>query len=284
MDFKVEDREAKSQEIDVYYSESSNFLMLEDHYHYSHELIFVTEGCSDFVISGKKYIVSKNSLVIISNLERHENIVQSNSPYKRYVLLLPHPFCMMMIREPLLLSIFIHRPKNFSHVISLDSESAEKITVFFELILKEFNERMAFWNVRCAILVVDMLLGIYRKKRNVFPNYRNSDSIGDAIKIQEYIAQNIESKITLDKLAKHFYISKFHLSRMFKTITGFTFKDYLILYRLNEAKNLLLSTDFSVTVISQMAGYRDVNHFIRIFFQREGVTPLKYRKKMAHEK
>jgi len=280
----VEKINSGQHEIDVYYRESSDFILHKDHYHYSHELIFITEGCSDFVISGKKYAVSENSLVIISNLEQHENIVQSNAPYKRYVLLLPHPFCMMMIREPLLLSILIHRPKNFSHVIRLDPKLAKKITLLFDTILDEFNERMAFWNFRCAILVVDMLLGIYREKSDVFPNYIKSESINDVIKIQEYISSNIETEITLDKLAKYFYISIYHLSRMFKTVTGFSFKDYLILYRLNEAKNLLLDTDLPITVVSQMVGYRDVNHFIRIFHRREGTTPLQFRKKMIQER
>jgi AraC-like DNA-binding protein len=120
-----------------------------------------------------------------------------------------------------------------------------------------------------------------KKKSDVFPNYINSESINDVVNIQKYIALNIESDITLEKLARHFYVSKYHLSRIFKTVTGFNFKDYLVLYRLNEAKKLLLSTDFSVTDISQMIGYKDVNHFIRIFCQRENVTPLQYRKKMV---
>ena len=277
----MENINSEAQEIDVYYSESSDYLLYDNHYHYCHELIFVTNGSCDFVISGKKYVVSENQLVIISNLERHENVVQSGLPYKRFVLLLPHYFCMMMIREPLLLSILIHRPENFSHVIHLDSEQAEKITLFFQNMLEEFSGRLAFWSTRCAILVVDMLLGLYREKSSVFPNNLNIEGLGDAIKIQEYIARNIEQKITLDTLAKHFYINKFHLSRMFKAVTGFSFKDYLVLYRLNESKNLLLHTNLSITDISQMVGYTDVNHFIRIFCQREGVTPLQYRKRMT---
>ena len=271
-------------EVDVYYSESDDSLQHENHYHYSHELIYIVEGNTDFVISGIQYTVAENTLVIISNLEPHANIVRSGAPYKRYVLLLPHPFCMMMIREPLLLSILIHRPKDFSHVIRLDSKLTEKIHSLFELIIEEFNAKKAFWNVRCATIIVDMLLSIYRERSDAFPNYTNSENIGDIVKIQEFIALHIESPITLDNLAKRFYISKYHLSRMFKAITGFCFKEYLILYRLNEAKNLLISTEISVTVISQMIGYRDVNHFIRIFCQRERITPLQYRNKETRER
>ena len=273
--------ETKMQDFNVYYNESNKLRLLENHFHYNHELIFVKEGCADFIISEKNYVASENSLVIISNLEQHENVIRDDTPYKRYVLLLPHSFC-LMIREPLLLSILINRPENFSHMISLDKILADKVTGFFDLFLDEFNEKKAFWDTRCAILLIDMLLAIYREKSEAFPAYQNNDVISVIINIQKYIANNLGNEITLDALAKHHFISKYHLSRKFREITGYNFKEYLILYRLNEAKKLLCNTEFSVSAIGQAIGYGDTNHFIRTFRHHEGVSPLQYRKKMIH--
>lgn len=98
--------------------------------------------------------------------------------------------------------------------------------------------------------------------------------IHSAIRI---IEKNYNIPITLDFLSKELCVSKFHLSRLFKKYTGFSPYEYLIKQRLNQAKNLLKSTEYSVGEISRFVGFESTSHFIRIFSQHEKTTPLKFR-------
>ena len=56
-----------------------------------------------------------------------------------------------------------------------------------------------------------------------------------------------------------------------------TYKDYLILLRITEAKRLLVTTDAPVSKIGELVGYSNVNNFIKIFRERMHTTPLQYR-------
>ena len=58
-----------------------------------------------------------------------------------------------------------------------------------------------------------------------------------------------------------------------------SFKHYLMELRMEYAKNLLTLSDKSILEISEMAGYASVSHFIRIFREKNGISPLKFRKR-----
>ena len=97
-------------------------------------------------------------------------------------------------------------------------------------------------------------------------------------KILKYISYNL-SDITLDGVAKEFGRSRSYISHMFKNKTGKSLRAYCNELKLVEAQRLLVTTDLSVTEIALDAGFEDTAYFIRLFRERYGVTPHKYRAK-----
>jgi len=98
------------------------------------------------------------------------------------------------------------------------------------------------------------------------------------LRIQKYLEDNYSEEITLEEVSRRFYINAFYLSHSFKKLTGFGFKEYLILQRISRAKDFLFHTPDDITRVSLNVGFNNVNHFIRIFKKYEGLTPLQYRK------
>lgn len=84
-------------------------------------------------------------------------------------------------------------------------------------------------------------------------------------------------RITLDDLAQRFSINKYHFQKLFKRYTGSTPNEYLILTRLNHAKENLRATCKPVREIAQEVGVDNVSHFINLFKKHEGITPNIYR-------
>lgn len=97
------------------------------------------------------------------------------------------------------------------------------------------------------------------------------------LKVQEYILEHYEERITLNLLAKRFFISKYHLQRLFKKYAGQSPNEYLSSLRVNHAKELLRATDLPVSVIAERVGMENVSYFISVFHKQENVTPQKYR-------
>ena len=91
-----------------------------------------------------------------------------------------------------------------------------------------------------------------------------------------------DSNMTLEYIAESFYISKSHLSRLFKQLTGESFSDHLRKVRLSGACSLLTDTDMTVEDIMKQCGMRDITTFYKSFSEYIGMTPNQYRK--AHKK
>lgn len=102
-------------------------------------------------------------------------------------------------------------------------------------------------------------------------------------KISSYIDTNLENKIHVDALCHHFYISKNSLYKLVSQNTGMTVNDFILSKRLNRAKQLLNTTDFSITKIAEACGFSNQNYFIRAFKKHLGISPLQYRKKTHYE-
>ncbi len=92
-----------------------------------------------------------------------------------------------------------------------------------------------------------------------------------------YINNNYSSKITLDKVAREACTSKYHFSREFKKTLGCTYKDYVSKVRIEKARELLNSTELSITEAAFSVGYPDLTNFERIFKKIVGCTPKEYK-------
>lgn len=97
-------------------------------------------------------------------------------------------------------------------------------------------------------------------------------------KVKEYIAENLNEKLTVGSLAKIINMSSSHFSRVFKQQTGFSPYDYILISRLNRAKYLLQVTDMTVAAVAYEIGFNSESNFIYFFSENEGVSPGKFRK------
>ncbi|MEW6522318.1 MAG: response regulator [Bacillota bacterium] len=114
------------------------------------------------------------------------------------------------------------------------------------------------------------LAGSVKKNRNA----RNLLLVKKALR---YLEREYARDITLEEIASVVHLSPYYFSHIFKDETGHTFVEKLTSIRIARAKQLLATTQLSVTAISRQVGYRDLNYFCRVFKKSEGVTPRRYR-------
>lgn len=100
--------------------------------------------------------------------------------------------------------------------------------------------------------------------------------------ILKEIDNHFQEPLNLDYLSNKFSISKYHLSREFKRYIGTPLNEYIILTRLNHAKELLKYSDLTVEEIAFSCGFHQVTHFINLFKKREKLTPLRFRKEWGN--
>lgn len=100
---------------------------------------------------------------------------------------------------------------------------------------------------------------------------------------KEYIRQHFNKDISLDDVSRAVNISPYYFSKIFKEDTGENFIEYLTGIRIEKAKELLGTTEYSMKEICAMSGYQDPNYFSRSFKKNVGVTPTEYKEGKSEE-
>lgn len=124
-------------------------------------------------------------------------------------------------------------------------------------------------------LVAQKILKTYAKAVKDYTLMSYSNNIK---KIVLYIRKNLTNRISLDDIAKNLFITKEHLSRLFKKEMGITISEYIIKTKIEEAKNLLKQTDYNILDIAILLNFANSSHFSNSFKKITGVSPSDYRK------
>ncbi|MEJ2904902.1 AraC family transcriptional regulator [Pedobacter panaciterrae] len=95
---------------------------------------------------------------------------------------------------------------------------------------------------------------------------------------KEFISNNYNRNFNLEDVASASFLSVNHLLRTFKQVFGMSPYQYLMLTRLNRAKNLLSTENGPINEIAFAVGYESTSSFIRVFKAQFKLSPLKYRK------
>jgi len=96
----------------------------------------------------------------------------------------------------------------------------------------------------------------------------------------DYINANLNQKLRLVAIANLLDMSQYHFSRVFKQSTGTTVHQYVLRQRVEQAKQLLQTTQLSVAEIAHRVGFSDQSQLTAQFRKLTGITPGKYREQM----
>jgi|GEM_PF-581972 len=99
---------------------------------------------------------------------------------------------------------------------------------------------------------------------------------------KEYIKANYNRNISLQDISSNLNINATYFSELFKKRTGITYKNYLTLVRVHQARKLLIETDMKIYEICEAVGYADVNNLNRVFEKEYGMKPNEYRKQKSN--
>ena len=93
-----------------------------------------------------------------------------------------------------------------------------------------------------------------------------------------YIENHYYENISLDIVADIAGFSSGHFSRVFQSQLGKSYSEYVVAVRLKHVKELLLTTNKSITEIALDTGYSHASNLTEQFKKKIGMTPLSYRK------
>lgn len=128
-----------------------------------------------------------------------------------------------------------------------------------------------------TLMLLTQLCSIYAE--NYIPN---AEQQHDSAFMQSvsFIYERYYEKVTIERLSKIAKLSRTAYITLFKRIMGTTPAHFLLSYRLEAAKNMLLNTELPIAEIAEKTGFYDAAHFIRSFAKEMGCPPMTFKKQI----
>jgi len=256
------------------------------HMHDFFEFVYVLEGNLYNEVDGKSYFLTPGSLVFIGYDQTHKiygdtkvayvNILfNSNFLYSDGV----NTFDFLNLFSLLTLHNIELDKENLLPIIKFKGEEKELFDNMVYSMLSEYNSGGKYFN---KVIYHELYVFLLRIVRHLEEgsNIENEGKLqSNFIEVIQYVRNNFKD-VSLESLSKKFFYSTSYMSKMFKIVSGTTFKEYIQREKIQKALNLIEETDYSFEKISEELGYADKKDFYTMFKKRTGMTPGQMRKKM----
>lgn len=154
----------------------------------------------------------------------------------------------------------------------------EEFAASHHIDLREIRSRATLQQVDAAVEIA----WLYDATIDAALAVRHNRNRLDLSEVAAYIDRHFQEPISLESIANAFYVTKEHLSRVFKAHTGSNISDYILNKKMDMAKELI-TAGMPIKHAAELTGYADVAYFYRVFKKRFGVTPGELRKEKEHQ-
>ncbi|WP_294168207.1 helix-turn-helix domain-containing protein [uncultured Clostridium sp.] len=259
--------------------EKNNFYFFPKHIHENAEVYYFIEGLCKMDI-GKETIVGEtgNIIIIFPNIV-HSFYLDSNSTCK---------FIHIHFDLYKLASLLINKEElniDLSSILCSINDyykfkgNCNTIPLLYSII-NDINDSNSFSETLCNLRLLELFI-LFIKEENIstlFSPSKSSRVPRYVLLALDYIKQNYSEKILISDIADSLNISSRYLSKLFYESTSLTIGQFLNIYRINKAIDLMNTTNNSLTDISLSVGLGDIQHFSKLFKNIIGVNPRKYKK------
>lgn len=247
------------------------------------KIIYVNEGYGWKVVNNKKYPLQPGSVFLIHPYDTTTFIVESDS-LDVYNIIFMSEFIDPIIKDLSddfrFFSIFHN---NFYQEISPEEreflyvvESDKEISLIVKKIEKEYENQAPNYKSAIKFKLLDLLIHISRLSIKKVKLNRKSSLTHF---INHVIERHYSEEFDFDYLADEIELSKSHICRIYRSLTGTTISEALRTKRIEVAKDQLTGTTKNITAICYECGFNDLSYFYRAFKKETGSNPGGYRKK-----
>ena len=242
------------------------------HLHNTMEIIAVKKGRVDFQVSGRRYELGENDILIINPYEPHSGTIPQDCNRTVYYAL--------NIDMSNLVTIPVVKIKNISDALINgkvfyanipDVEKKEGMfRNFLEIAEESQNDELLQLS---ALLKLFSALGEPQLNVNEKDNKRSDQFIRTTV---SYIQTTPLQEVSLEAISQFFSYNKAYFTTLFRKNFGITFTDYLNNYKINIAKGHIRDGNYNLNDVAEKSGFNYYAYFFKKFKTIVGITPSDY--------
>ncbi|WP_071393022.1 AraC family transcriptional regulator [Bacillus tuaregi] len=260
----------------------TRFIDFPMHRHNYIEINYVLNGKLKQKVGNERICLQQGELILLNQHIYHEIEASAEEDIIINFIIQPQFFEFIftflssdnMISNFLINSIYNHT-QNGQYLYFAISEVKEIQDIIIKMIEEIRNSSLlsdSFIKLYTGLLVVELIKHSNKLKQNE----ENPAHQYIMVETMKYIDVHYQTA-SLYELAEKLHQPHYALSKQIKSSTSYTFKELIQEKRLSQAKQLLLGTEMPITEIVERVGYDNISYFYRIFKNKFGVTPKKFR-------
>ena len=250
---------------EVFHYHDPNMQDVPLHHHDFYELYYFLGGRVEYLVEGHACRLEPEDVLLISPRELHRPNVMPDEAYERIVLWISADYLASIDADGALRRCFeagrnllrgAHTPVAFLIRQLAAESSAPRIG-------SELYARGVFYQLMAELL---------RLTEGSASEAEGRETSALIAQVVDYLGFHYREEISLDALAERFFVSKYHLSHQFSRTVGTSVYRYILLKRLQHARQLLLDGG-SPGDACRESGFQDYANFYRCFRAVYGITP-----------
>ena len=242
------------------------------HYHEFCKLLLLRSGSGSYSVDGRRYTLVPGDIVRVDRRCIHRPEFEEGAPYERTILYISPSFLQTHSEQDCNLEeCFADRN---GHVLRPRDGVRSDLFQICDRLEEELSAGQRGRVIVSSSLVLTLLVQLLRTMdsqdgENIAPVQSRNRRVLDILR---YLDEHLAEDISIDALAEQFYLSKYHMMRLFRRETGSSIHEYLTDRRLLYARDLM-DEGVSATDACFRSGWHSYSSFTRAYDKRFGTTP-----------
>lgn len=230
----------------------------------------------EYLVGSKRYRLAAGDIVIVAPDVGHRPMLPDDMqyPYERDILWVSTDF-MRKVAE-----LFPDtRIYDMSSALLLHTQGSELAYIgdYFNTGIKEAEAEFVGCDEACAAVALLILTHVHRAVRSGGAESFGAEKPTLINSLIEYIESNLDERLTLDRVAAHFYVSRGTVNRAFRDTLDTSFHAFLTQRRLILSK-LLIAEGEAMESVAERCGFSDYSVFYKAFKKEYGLSPREFSK------
>jgi len=242
------------------------------HYHEFCKLLLLVSGRGSYVVEGQRYVLQPGDTVLIGSRCVHRPELDSDTAYERIIIYISPEFLQKASTADCDLAEIFSGAQG--HVLRLKEPERKKVFSMAAALEKEMGGEEYGREILSNLALLRLLVQLGRdlRQKDLQKPQQVAPQNARVVEMMRYIDRHLSEDLNIDELAEAFYISKYHMMRLFQRDTGFTIHNYLTQRRLLHARELI-EKGMRATEACYRSGFRSYSSFTRAYGKHFGTTP-----------
>lgn len=272
----------QTKDFELFYYSDRHLKQVKNHTHTYYEFYFFLEGKVVMEIDGRPYALTYGDVILIPpGIVHHASITENDRPYRRFVFWISREYFDSLTACDPAYAYLLHRAQTeqkyifHNDMIAFHAIQSKVFGLIEEMQAARFGKAE-----KISLYTRDLILQL---NRVAYEKEHPKQQKGEQTLYQNlisYIDEHLDEDLSLDALAKHFFVSKYYIAHLCKDNIGYSLHQYILKKRLDACKNAI-SGGAGIGSVFLLYGFKDYSSFYRAFKKEYGMSPKEYRQQYS---